>query len=106
MSDKPLAWLVTAAKKPRFVRACWTTPPTQDQLTVAQCDGDIVTPLYAAPQAQELEALRAERDALKAAMEKIDLKAEAGLCYFTLESAREFLKDIRGIVAAAQEQTP
>ena len=53
MSDKPLAWLVTAPKKPRFVRACWTTPPTQDQLTVAECDGDIVTPLYAAPQAQE-----------------------------------------------------
>ncbi len=35
-------------------------------------------------------------------LNKIDIKAEAGLCYFTLESAREFLKDIREIVATAQ----
>jgi len=48
--------------------------------------------------------LRAERDALKVALREIDLKAEAGLCYFTLESARGFLKDIRALVA--QEQTP
>ena len=43
---------------------------------------------------------------LEGAMERIDLKAEAGLCYFTLESARAFLKDIRGIVATTQEQKP
>lgn len=35
-------------------------------------------------------------------LDKIDRKAEAGLCYFTLSSAREFLKDIREIVATAQ----
>lgn len=31
------------------------------------------------------------------ALEKIDIKAEAGLCYMTLGSAREFLKDVREI---------
>lgn len=34
-------------------------------------------------------------------LEEIDRKAEAGLCYFTLGSAREFLKDIRTAVAEA-----
>jgi hypothetical protein len=35
------------------------------------------------------------------ALERIEIKAQAGLCYFTLESAREFLKDIRDEVADA-----
>lgn len=35
-------------------------------------------------------------------IEKIDIKAEAGLCYFTLESARCFLKDIRTLVNEAR----
>jgi hypothetical protein len=39
--------------------------------------------------------------ALYAALERIEVKAQAGLCYFTLESAREFLKDIRDEVADA-----
>lgn len=39
--------------------------------------------------------------ALRAALEKIERSAQAGLCYFTLESAREFLKDIRDEVADA-----
>ncbi len=38
---------------------------------------------------------RAARELLEA----IDIKAEAGLCYFTLGSARAFLQDIRDIVA-------
>jgi hypothetical protein len=42
-----------------------------------------------------------EIDRLKAQLEKIELKAQAGLCYFTLESAREFLKDVRDEVATA-----
>jgi hypothetical protein len=29
---------------------------------------------------------------------ELDRKAEAGLCYFTLTSAREFLKDIRRLI--------
>jgi hypothetical protein len=32
-------------------------------------------------------------------LEAIDRKAEAGLCYFTLGSARAFLQDIRDLVA-------
>jgi len=36
-----------------------------------------------------------------AALESIEIKAQAGLCYFTLSSAREFLKDIRDEVADA-----
>ena len=39
--------------------------------------------------------------ALTAALERIEVKAQAGLCYFTLGSAREFLKDIRDEVAEA-----
>lgn len=35
------------------------------------------------------------------ALERIEVKAHAGLCYFTLESAREFLKDVRDEVADA-----
>ncbi len=37
--------------------------------------------------------------AMRDILELIDLKAEAGLCYFTLASAREYLKDIRKIIA-------
>jgi hypothetical protein len=51
-----------------------------------------------------VDKLGARVDGLLAKMEAIDIKAEAGLCYFTLESAREFLKDIRAIVAVAQRQ--
>ena len=35
------------------------------------------------------------------ALERIEILAQAGLCYFTLSSAREFLKDIREVVADA-----
>ena len=45
--------------------------------------------------------LTARELAFSLALEKINVKAEAGLCYFTLESAREFLKDIRNEVADA-----
>lgn len=45
---------------------------------------------------------RAEK--AEAALDKIEVKAQAGLCYFTLESAREFLKDIRDEVADALGQ--
>ncbi len=38
---------------------------------------------------------------LRNALEKIEIKAQAGLCYFTLAAAREFLKDIRDEVADA-----
>lgn len=38
---------------------------------------------------------------LTEALERIEIKAQAGLCYFTLESAREFLKDVRDEVADA-----
>lgn len=34
-------------------------------------------------------------------LNEIDRKAEAGLCYFTLESVRAFLQDIREIIAEA-----
>lgn len=43
----------------------------------------------------EAPKLLASRDLLDA----IDRKAEAGLCYFTLGSARAFLQDIRDLVA-------
>lgn len=36
---------------------------------------------------------------LQAALERVEVQAQAGLCYFTLESAREYLKDIRSTVA-------
>lgn len=35
------------------------------------------------------------------ALEKIDITAQAGLCYFTLCSVREYLKDVRDQVADA-----
>jgi hypothetical protein len=38
---------------------------------------------------------------LRDALERIEVSAQAGLCYFTLQSAREFLKDIRDEVADA-----
>lgn len=41
------------------------------------------------------------QDKLHETLERIELKAQAGLCYFTLESAREYLKDIRDLVADA-----
>ena len=53
--------------------------------------------------AAEVERLTAERDALVPVLEQIDLKAQAGLCYFTLESARAFLQDIRKIISAATQ---
>jgi len=40
-------------------------------------------------------------ESLMLALEKIEVKAQAGLCYFTLASAREFLKDIRDEVSDA-----
>ena len=36
---------------------------------------------------------------LEKALENIDITAQAGLCYFTLSSAREYLKDVRDQVA-------
>lgn len=45
------------------------------------------------------EELAAKVHKLEVAMECIEIKAQAGLCYFTLGSAREFLKDIREVVA-------
>jgi hypothetical protein len=56
-------------------------------------------PLYAAAAAPTGGEFRA-------ALERIEIKAQAGLCYFTLESAREFLKDIRGEVAGALGTPP
>lgn len=50
------------------------------------------------PQCRERAACVLE---LADALERIEIKAQAGLCYFTLESAREFLKDIRAEVADA-----
>jgi hypothetical protein len=40
---EPVVWLVHT-KDRRFVRACWTVPPTKDQLEAAAYDGDIITP--------------------------------------------------------------
>ncbi len=40
-------------------------------------------------------------EALRVALERIEVKAQAGLCYFTLASAREYLKDVRDEVADA-----
>lgn len=51
---------------------------------------------------RHLETAWASRDAmakectrLREALAEADKLAEAGLCYFTLSSAREFLKDVR-----------
>lgn len=41
---KPTAWLVRS--KTGLVRTAWTTTPTEEQLAVAECDGDTVTPLF------------------------------------------------------------
>lgn len=41
---------------------------------------------------------------LTEALERIEIKAQAGLCYFTMASAREFLKDIRDEVADALDK--
>lgn len=41
-------------------------------------------------------------DPIREALERIDRKAEAGLCYFTLDSARAFLKEIRDEVTKAR----
>ncbi len=41
---RPTAWLVRS--KTGLVRTAWTTTPTEEQLAVAECDGDTVTPLF------------------------------------------------------------
>jgi hypothetical protein len=43
----------------------------------------------------------AEIERLRAAIETMDRKAQAGLCYFTLASARAFLQDVRDEAAKA-----
>ena len=43
----------------------------------------------------------AEIEQLESALADIEVKAHAGLCYFTLISAREYLKDVRECVADA-----
>jgi hypothetical protein len=40
-------------------------------------------------------------DELEKALETIEIKAQAGLCYPKLETVREFLKDVRDEVATA-----
>lgn len=50
---------------------------------------------------ERIKELEAERDAFKAMAEKIDIKAQAGLCQMTFGGAREFLKDIRILVLEA-----
>ena len=41
---EPVAWQVKG--RSGFVRATWTVPPNQDQIEVAECDGDTITQLY------------------------------------------------------------
>lgn len=48
----------------------------------------------------------AEIKQLEDSLEKIEITAQAGLCYFTLSSAREYLKDVRSIVAVALKLPP
>jgi len=49
-------------------------------------------------EAFEAEKLAHEIIRLKNLLEAIDIKAEAGLCYFTLDSARAYLQDIRALI--------
>ena len=85
--DKPRAWLYVedpwGANEHHFMT---DSPESQ------HCDPRDWTPLYEAPP-----------PALVQVLEQIDLKAQAGLCYFTLESARAFLQDIRKIISAATQ---
>ena len=53
------AYLVHA--RSGMVRACWTTPPTDDQKAAAEFDGDTITPLYAAPRPLDVDAISDER---------------------------------------------
>lgn len=50
-----------------------------------------------------IHELRCEVAALYHALDRIDVKAEAGLCQFTHEGTRCFLKDILEVVAEAKE---
>lgn len=44
---------------------------------------------------EPLEGLYRLTEALRTTIAQMDLLAEAGLCYFTLTSVREYLKDVR-----------
>jgi hypothetical protein len=72
-------------------------------LLASQLEMHTVGPLPATRRqaAVTLLAQAAEIERLHSALERIEIKAQAGLCYFTLESAREFLKDVRDEVADA-----
>lgn len=45
---EPVAWIVYT-KDRKFIRACWTVPPSEDQRIAAEFDGDIIVPTYASP---------------------------------------------------------
>jgi tRNA(Phe) wybutosine-synthesizing methylase Tyw3 len=49
----------------------------------------------------DLKSAQERIDRLESALEKIEIKAQAGLCYPKLDTAREFLKDVRDEVATA-----
>jgi predicted ATP-grasp superfamily ATP-dependent carboligase len=70
---------------------------------VGEEGAEAVAALLALGEAAQNEASKplAARDLLEA----IDRKAEAGLCYFTLGSARAFLQDIRDLVAPHISET-
>ena len=75
----------------------------RDTDNVSEYGKEQFTRVYKSVIAHARPRIEAEaRAAAVALLDKIDRKAEAGLCCFTLESAREFLIDIRKIVEAAR----
>ncbi|WP_236225340.1 hypothetical protein [Pseudomonas pseudonitroreducens] len=49
--QEPVAWALQR-KRDGFVRATWHQKPSETQYEIAELDGDVIAPLYAAPAAQ------------------------------------------------------
>ena len=84
--QEPVAWLVQS--KTGLIRTAWTQKPSTEQLAVAHCDGDTVTPLYATPQPEQPAALKDHRIA-----EIVNELRDIAIDYSTTQQLRARIAD-------------
>lgn len=56
--SEPVAWMIKS--KTGLIRTCWSEKPSDEQIEIAEFDGDTITPLYSADAIERNRAAIAE----------------------------------------------